>query len=99
MLLVDEVARLAEEVAQGSECIKTEITTFPTGAVSLLIRAGARAFELVYLPSQGMFGVDELERDAGFDSGYRFGFQDFASARAKLLSLLEEARVAPAYEQ
>ena len=96
MALVDDVACLARELLQDPEYITTEITKFPSGAVSLLVRAEARAFELVYLPSYGKFGVDELEANAGFDSGYRFGFQDFASARAKLLSLLEEARVVPA---
>ncbi len=98
MALAEDVARLADEVRQGSENIKTEITTFPSGAVSLLIRAGGRGFGLDYLPSCGMFGVDELEADAGFNSGYRFGFQDFESARAQLLNLLEGARAAVAHD-
>jgi len=36
--------------------------------------------------------VDEITSDAAFDSGYRFGYSDFPSAKAKLLELLEEAR-------
>lgn len=98
MAFDDDVARLGDEIRQGSSDIKTEITTFPSGAVSLLIRIGGRAFGLDYLPSYGMFGVDELEADAGFNPGYRFGFQDFESARAKLLNMLEEVRSTPVYD-
>ena len=94
MPLTEDVARLADEIRQGAVDVSTEITTFPSGAVSLLARVGGRAFELVYLPSYAKFAVDELEGDAGFDSGYRFGFQDFASARIKLLDMLEKARAA-----
>jgi hypothetical protein len=43
--------------------------------------------------------VDELEADAAFNSGYRFGFKDFESARAKLLNLLEEAQVTSARDR
>jgi hypothetical protein len=93
MALVEEFTRFAEEVRQGSEEIKTEIATFPSGAVCLRIRVGGRAFVLDYFPSYEMFGVDELTGDGGFNSGYRFGFKDFESARAKLLNLLEEAQV------
>jgi len=99
MALADDVTRLADEVRQGSGNIKTEVTTFPSGAVSLLIRTEGRAFGLDYLPSYGMFGVDELEADAGFNSGYRFGFKDFESARVKLLDLLEDARATVAHDQ
>jgi hypothetical protein len=94
MAFADDVARLADEIRQGSVDVNTEITAFPSGAASLLVRVGGRAFELVYLPSYATFAVDELEGDAGFDSGYRFGFQDFASARIKLLDMLEKARAA-----
>jgi hypothetical protein len=99
MAMVDDLTGLAKEVIQGSAYLKAEITNFPSGAGSLLIHTGDRAFELVYLPSYAMFGVDELEADAGFDSGYRFCFPDFASARTKLLDILEEARAAPACEK
>jgi hypothetical protein len=96
MALFEDVARLAEEVRQGSADARTEITTFPSGAASLDIRVGGRAFVLDYFPSYDMFGVDELTGDGGFNSGYRFGLKDFESAKAKLLNLLEEAQVASA---
>jgi hypothetical protein len=93
MALFEDVTRFAEEIRQGSADVQTEITTFPSGAVSLDVRVGGRAFVLDYFPSYDMFGVDELAGDGGFNSGYRFGFKDFDSARAKLLNLLEEAQV------
>ena len=92
MGFAEDVTGFAEEVRQDSEDIKTEITTFPTGAVSLRIRASGRVFDLDYLPNDGMFGVDELEDDAGFNTGYRYGFPDFESAKAKMRNLLEAAR-------
>ncbi|HBI43098.1 MAG TPA: hypothetical protein DDY78_09620 [Planctomycetales bacterium] len=95
MALIDDVTRLAEDIRQGSAEVDTEIDTFPSGAVCLHIRVGERAFVLDYFPSYDMFGVDELTGDGGFNSGYRFGLKDFASAKTKLLHLLEEAQ-APA---
>jgi len=91
MALNEDVDRLAVEIRQNFDAIKTEINTFPSGAVSLRVTAGGRVFDLDYYPSHGMFGVDELEADAAFDSGYRFGFHDFESAKAKMLVLLCEA--------
>jgi hypothetical protein len=96
MALVDDVSRLAEEVRQDAVDVDTEIDAFPSGAVCLRIRVGGRAFVLDYFPSQAMFGVDELDGDGGFNSGYRFGFKDFESARAKLLQLMKETSVVSA---
>jgi hypothetical protein len=91
-----DVSRLADDIRQASAEIKTEITTFPSGAVSLDVRESERVFVLDYFPSQAMFGVDELDGDGGFNSGYRFGFKDFESARAKLLQLMKETSVVSA---
>src|SRR5437762_13551015 len=77
MAFAEDMARFADEVRQGAEDIKTKITTFPSGAVSLDIRVGGRVFVVDYLPSYAMFGVDELDDDGGFNSGYRFGYKDF----------------------
>ena len=88
MALAEDVARFADEIRQASEDISTQVNTFPSGAVSLRIRANGRVFDLDYLPSHGMFGVDELEGDAAFDTGYRHGFRDFEFAKAKMLNLL-----------
>lgn len=56
------------------------------------VRPPNRLFVLMYSPTHRMFCVDEVTSDAAFDSGYRFGYPDFPSAKAKLLELLEEAR-------
>ncbi len=95
MALSEEVAGFADEIRQVGEGIETELETFPSGAVSLFVRASGHCFHFDYLPSDQMFGVDELQADDAFDSGYRFGFHDFDSARAKLWDLLREARTNP----
>jgi hypothetical protein len=93
MALAEDVARFADKLREGTNGLMSEITFFPSGAVSLRVRFGAkRMFDLEYIPSQGMFCVDELPDDAGFNTDYRFGYRDFESAKAKLVELLEEAR-------
>ena len=99
MGLAENFARLADELRRSPDGLLSEISFFPSGAISMRVRAGSRSFDLDYLASSGMFGVDELEADAGFDCDYRFGFNDFASARAKLLDMVEDARAAPAQKQ
>lgn len=92
MRLAENFAQFADELRQGPDGLLSEISIFPSGALSMRARFGSRFFDLDYFPTQALFCVDELESDAGFDSGYRYGFQDFESAKAKLLYLLEEAR-------
>jgi hypothetical protein len=95
MPLAEDFARFADKLREGSNGLMSEIRFFPSGAVSMRIQFGMnRFFDLDYLPSQAMFGVDELEGDGGFNTGYRFGFHDFESAKEKMLEMLEEARVA-----
>lgn len=55
------------------------------------VRSGSRLFDLDYSPSESHFYVDELAPDAGFNTGYRFNFGDFPSAKVKLMELLELA--------
>jgi hypothetical protein len=93
MALAEDFARFADKLREGTNGLMSEITFFPSGAVSLRVRFGIkRVFDLEYIPSQGVFCVDELPEDAGFNTGYRFGYHDFVSAKAKMLDLLEEAR-------
>ena len=91
MGLVEDTTLLADELGRNFEDVRTEITTFPSGAVSLFVRSGGRCFNFDYMPSYDMFGVDELRSDDAFNSGYRFGFRGFEPAKAKLLELLREA--------
>ena len=72
----------------------SEITCFPSGAVSMRIRLNtSRVFDMEYFPSHLMYCVDELPDDAGFNTGYRYGYPDFESAKAKLLDLLYQAKL------
>lgn len=99
MGFAEDFARLADELRRGPNGLLSDISFFPSGAISMRVRMGIRSFDMDYFPSSRMFGVDELEHEAAFNSGYRFAFHDFASAKTKLLVLLEEALVAPAHEQ
>ncbi len=93
MALAEDFARFADKLREGTNGLMSEVTFFPSGAVSMRVRFSTnRAFDLEYIPSQGVFCVDELPQGAGFNTGYRFGYPDFASAKAKMLDLLEEAR-------
>jgi hypothetical protein len=93
MALAEDFARFADKLREGTSGLMSQITFFPSGAVSLRVRfTTTRVFDLEYFPSDQMFCVDELPADAGFNAGYRFGYPDFESAKAKMLDLLEEAR-------
>ncbi|HEX7448035.1 MAG TPA: hypothetical protein VF306_10845 [Pirellulales bacterium] len=94
MRLAENFARLAGELSESPSGLFSEISVFPSGALSMRVHLGSRLFDFDYFPSRSLFCVDELEPDAAFDSGYRYGFQDFDSAKAKLLGLLEEAQAA-----
>lgn len=96
MALAEDFARLADKLREGTTGLMSEVTFFPSGAVSLRVRfTTSRVFDLEYFPSHQMFCVDELPEDAGFNTGYRFSYPDFESAKAKMLGLLEEARNGP----
>jgi hypothetical protein len=97
MALAENFARFADKLREVTTGLMSEITMFPSGAVSLRVRFTTnRVFDLEYFPSHQLFCVDELPEDAGFNTAYRFSYPDFESARAKLLALLEEARNGPA---
>ena len=93
MTVAEDYARLADKLREGTSGLMSEIRFFPTGAVSMRVRLTTnRVFDLDYVPGHQMFCVDELPEDAAFNTGYRYGYPDFESAKIKLLALLEEAR-------
>ncbi|HQU42746.1 MAG TPA: hypothetical protein PK867_08035 [Pirellulales bacterium] len=93
MGLAEDFARFADELRKSSHQLFSEISFFPSGALSMRIHSGSRLFDLDFFPAESRFGVDELEADAGFNTGYRFSFSDFEAAKAKMLNLLEGANV------
>jgi len=93
MALAEDFARFADKLREGPSGLMSEITCFPSGAVSLRVRfSTSRVFDMEYFPSHQMLCVDELPEDAGFNTGYRFSYPDFESAKAKLLDLLDDAK-------
>lgn len=90
MTPLEEITSLAEQLKPHWSNVKVE--AFDGGGIFLDVRPPNRLFVLTYSPSHRMYCVDEVTSDAGFDSGYRFGYSDFPTAKAKLLDLLEETR-------
>lgn len=86
----EEIASFAEQLKLHWSKVKVE--AFDGGGIFLDVRPPNRLFVLMYSPTHRVFCVDEVTSDAAFDSGYRFGYPDFQSAKAKLLELLEKAR-------
>jgi lactoylglutathione lyase len=90
-----ELERLREALAAEPGGIEAELTTFPSGSAMLDVRRAGRAFVMAYTPSDG-FGVDELQPDDGFVTGYRFVFDAFEPAARQLRALaLAEASTGP----
>ena len=90
MTPLEEIISFAEQLKLHWSDVKVE--AFDGGGIFLDVRPPNRLLVLTYSPTHRMFCVDEITSDAAFDSGYRFGYSDFPSAKAKLLELLEEAR-------
>ena len=98
MSVSEDVAGLADELQKGAFGVRTETQTFPSGAVWLDVHHAGRLFTLAYQPTGQYFGVDEFDlEEHGIGTHFRFSFDDFQSARSKLLSMLEEAGVGQAH--
>jgi hypothetical protein len=100
MGISEDMTDLADELQKGALNVRTELQEFPSGAVWLDVYYSGRLFNVAYQPTGRYFGVDEYipERD-GISTDFHFIFQDFESAKAKLLDLLEEAGATPAHAQ
>jgi hypothetical protein len=100
MSVSEDMAGLADELQKGTLNVRTEIQAFPSGAVWLDVYYSGRLFNVAYQPTGQYFGVDEYirERD-GISTDFCFSYQDFESAKAKLMNLLDEARATSAYAQ
>jgi lactoylglutathione lyase len=83
---VTEMKHLQEGLVAGPFGIEAELTTFPSGSAMLDVRRDGRAFVMAYTPEHG-YGVDELHKDDGFTSGYRFVFKDFEAAACQLRTM------------
>jgi lactoylglutathione lyase len=66
--------------------ITAELTTFPSGGAMLDVRRDGRAFVMAYAPLHG-YGIDQLQPDDGFVTGYRFVFDNFEPASRQLKAL------------
>ena len=96
MSISEDIARLVDELQKGTLNVRTELHTLPSGAVWLYVHHAGRLFNFAYQPTGQYFGVDESIPEDGISTDFHFNFQDFDSAKAKLLSLLDEAQSAAA---
>ena len=85
--MIDRINALAFELST-SPGVTYEVTPFASGAVYLDVWRDSRLFVLFYSPNEG-FGVDEMLKNDGFASGYRYCFPDFESAAEKLRRLVD----------
>jgi len=99
MSISNDVAGLADELQKGAFAVRTEMQAFPSGAVWLDVHYAGRLFTFAYQPTGQYFGVDEFDlEEHGIGTHFRF-IDDFQSAKAKLVSLLEVAGVGQAQSQ
>jgi hypothetical protein len=94
---MEEMASLVKQIAAlpGTD---VDLSTFPSGAAMVDVRRDGHLYVLAYSPSRG-FGVDEVTDADGFLLSYRFTYEEFGPAAARLWELVtgvpplpEEAR-------
>lgn len=96
MTLVEKIEQRIASLANGSAHLRTELATFPSGALMVDVFLGDRMFVVSYTPADG-FGVDEVDPASdGLGTWWRYSYADLDSAWAKLLDLLAAARQADA---
>jgi hypothetical protein len=92
MSVSEDVASLADELQRSPFSVRTEIQALPSGEIWLDIHHAGQLFNFVYLAREQCFGVDKYSgEEDGLSTHFRFSFDDFQSAKAKLLSMLAEA--------
>jgi len=80
--------QLAQRLETDLIGLHTALTEFPSGGAMLDLRsADGRAFVMAYSPSEG-FGVDELQPDDGFGTGYEYVADEFEKAEQRIHQLL-----------
>jgi len=99
MSVHSDTVALADELRAANPTLRTDIQTFPSGAVNLDVHYGNRMFVLAYFPSYKCYGVDEVTDEDGIGTYYQFGFNDFQSAKDKLLAMLKEATLTNSEEK
>ena len=95
--MIDEMRELAQRIA-GLPGIRTELTTFPSGAAMLDVWRDSRLFVMAYTPTWKGFGVDEVLDTEGFLEKYDFFSEDFRAAAEHLWKIIQEAPSASAGE-
>src|SRR5438094_563789 len=88
MSVREDIIRLVDELQKSTFNVKTEVQVFPSGAIWLDVHCAGRLFILAYQPTGSYYGVDEFDlEEHGIGTHFRNNFDDFESAKGRLLSL------------
>jgi hypothetical protein len=91
--MAEVLGEVARRVRDRFAAASVECEVFHSGGAMLSVRHGGRLFVLART-AKGEFGVDEVLADEGFQTGYRFRYENLGAAEASLLSLLAGRRPA-----
>lgn len=83
----DKVNKYIKQLERDFPDLITEIDCFPSGSIMIDIHRNNKFFVLAYSPKQG-FGVDEVQEDDYFDSGYSFVTQSSEEAFKQLRKII-----------
>lgn len=83
------VTALSRRIEQSFPGARTELTSFPSGAVMLDVRWRDRLFVLAWSPTYNTFGVDEVEADTGIDMAFGFSSPRLEAAADELAHRLQ----------
>jgi hypothetical protein len=88
--MFNKMTSLAKQIEESFSGSTTEVEIFSSGSAMLEVRRQGRLFVMAYL-SSGDFGVDEVGKDEGFETGYRMVSNKFDEAAEELYRLLHAA--------
>src|SRR5258708_2303064 len=89
--MLSQMSKLTQRVAELPGT-RTELTTFPSGAVMLDVWREDRLFVMAYTPTWKGFGVDEVLDGEGLLEEYDFFSHDFTPAAERLWQIVQQAQ-------
>jgi hypothetical protein len=88
-IIFEDLKSFAIEIESLCKDTRTDLASFPSGAIMLDVFCKDRFFVLVYSPSAG-FGVDEVTNDDSLGTSYKFHLPTLDMAKAKLKLLMKD---------
>ena len=88
--MLTEIQQLGEQVKRDYPSSNPKFTPFPSGAAMLDVEIGPETYVMEYLPSLRAVGISRISTATFGWEGFEHPFNDFESAKAFLLSLLQK---------